>query len=69
MHALFEFLAAGAWEKLDGRHQDFAAFRCRACGQAYCERCWSVGEPEYEDGFYDRTGGRCPCGHTQTLDD
>lgn len=69
MTALLEALETGAWDALEGRHQDFTAFRCRACQQSYCERCWSVGEPEYDDGFYDCTRGHCPQGHEQTLDD
>lgn len=69
LSALFESLRAGRMERLEGRHQDFTAFRCRTCGQAYCEECWSVGQPLFDEGFYDRTPGICPSGHEQTLDD
>jgi hypothetical protein len=48
---------------------DFFAFVCRACAVVYCEKCWSVGPPEFDDGFYDCTRGECPKGHAQMLDD
>jgi hypothetical protein len=48
---------------------DLFAFVCRECKVAYCSRCWKVGPPELDDGFYDCTHGACPKGHTQMLDD
>lgn len=48
---------------------DFIAFRCEACQLDYCEKCWDIGPPEFDDGFYDCTYGACPEGHTQTVDD
>jgi hypothetical protein len=69
MATLMEALETGAWGALEGRHPDVTAFHCRACQRSFCERCWSVGEAEYDDGFYDRTRGCCPHGHEQTLDD
>jgi hypothetical protein len=48
---------------------DLFAFVCRQCGVVYCEKCWRVGPPELDDGFYDCTHGECPKGHTQMLDD
>ena len=48
---------------------DLFAFVCRQCAVVYCEKCWTVGPPEFDDGFYDCTRGTCPKGHRQTLDD
>ncbi len=67
--AVLDAIGAGDWARLEGRHGDLVAFRCRRCGKVYCERCWSVGAPVFEDGFYDRTPATCPLGHEQTVDD
>ena len=48
---------------------DFIAFHCRECGRCYCERCWRIGPPEFDEGFYDCTRAVCPQGHEQTVDD
>jgi hypothetical protein len=48
---------------------DFFAFVCRQCGVVYCEKCWTIGPPEFDEGFYDCTHGTCPKGHAQMLDD
>jgi hypothetical protein len=69
LSTVFDAIGVGEWMRLEGRHGDLAAFRCRLCGEVYCERCWSVGEPLFEDGFYDCTPATCPRGHEQTVDD
>lgn len=48
---------------------DFVAFHCWTCHHSYCERCWRIGPPEFDDGFYDYTQGACPEGHEQIVDD
>jgi hypothetical protein len=48
---------------------DFVAFHCWECKRSYCERCWRIGPPEFDEGFYDCTRGVCPDGHEQIVDD
>ena len=48
---------------------DFVAFHCRKCSRSYCQNCWRIGPPEFDDGFYDYTQGVCPEGHEQIVDD
>lgn len=52
-------------------HEDYYSFGffCRTCGRAYCDRCWSVGLPEFDEGSYDCTHAVCPEGHRQMVDD
>ena len=64
-----ERIRTGVLVDLRREDPDFFAFVCRECGVVYCESCWNVGPPEFDDGFYDCTRGTCPKGHTQTLDD
>ena len=52
-----------------GADADFVAFHCRACHRNYCQRCWRMGPPEFDDGFYDFTKATCPEGHEQIVDD
>ena len=67
--ALIDRIRTGDLGVLQREDPDFYAFVCRQCGVAYCQRCWKVGWPEFDDGFYDCTRGECPKGHEQTLDD
>lgn len=51
---------------------DLVAFHCRQCAADYCQACWRIGPPEFDDdfsGFYDCTEGVCPAGHSQVVDD
>jgi hypothetical protein len=51
---------------------DLIAFHCWECDSDYCEACWRIGPPEFDEdfpGFYDCTEGICPAGHTQVVDD
>jgi predicted RNA-binding Zn-ribbon protein involved in translation (DUF1610 family) len=48
---------------------DFVAFHCPDCGLVYCDTCWRLEPPVFEDGFYDCTRGVCPAGHTHVVDD
>jgi hypothetical protein len=48
---------------------DFVAFHCWKCDCSYCERCWRIGPPEFDEGFYDYTKAVCPQGHEQIVDD
>ncbi len=48
---------------------DLVAFHCRACGQVYCEQCWSSPRLVFDDGFYDCAYATCPHGHEQIVDD
>jgi hypothetical protein len=54
---------------LADEEQDLFGFVCGECGVAYCGRCWDIGPPLFDEGFYDCTRGTCPKGHEQTLDD
>lgn len=51
---------------------DLIAFHCWQCDSDYCQTCWRIGPPEFDEdfpGFYDCTRGVCPAGHTQVVDD
>jgi hypothetical protein len=48
---------------------DLFTFVCVECGRAYCQACWAVEPPEFDDGFYDCTHAVCPSGHRQLVDD
>jgi hypothetical protein len=48
---------------------DFVAYQCAACGQVYCDTCWQLHPPEFDEGFYDHTRATCPAGHEQMVDD
>jgi len=64
-----ERIRTSALVDLSREDSDLFAFVCRPCAVAYCAKCWNIGPPEFDDGFYDCTRGACPKGHTQTLDD
>lgn len=65
----FELLRRGDFEAVRGADADFIGFYCSACRRIYCEHCWHLGPPQFEDGFYDCTFGTCPQGHEQVVDD
>ncbi|MBI3240690.1 MAG: hypothetical protein HYZ49_00135 [Chloroflexi bacterium] len=67
--ALFEALRSGDYEAACRFDIDFVAFHCWSCGKSYCEACWQIGPPVFDEGFYDYTLGTCPEGHEQTVDD
>jgi hypothetical protein len=67
--AFFERLARQDFAAARGRDADFVAFHCWECGKVYCERCWTLGAPVFDEGFYDYTLGTCPEGHEQVVDD
>jgi hypothetical protein len=51
---------------------DLIAFHCWECDADYCDTCWRIGPPEFDEdfpGFYDCTEGICPAGHAQVVDD
>ena len=67
--AFFERLARADYAAARGDDADFIAFHCQTCGRAYCEQCWTIGAPVFDEGFYDYTSGTCPAGHEQMVDD
>lgn len=66
---LFEAICAGDYAAARGIDADFAAFHCRQCNLAYCDTCWRLSPPIFDEGFYDYTLGTCPQGHEQVVDD
>lgn len=66
---LFEAVRRGDFAAARGIDPDFVAFHCRGCGAVYCQDCWQIGPPVFEEGFYDYTLGTCPAGHEQVVDD
>ena len=69
LHRLTEMIRSADFASARGADADFVAFHCRGCNRSYCDRCWRIGPPEFDDGFYDCTRGTCPEGHEQTVDD
>ena len=79
----FDSLARQDYASARDADADFVAFHCRECGQAYCQQCWHIGPPLFDEGFYsvvfacgeaaerdgDCTFGVCPEGHEQVVDD
>jgi hypothetical protein len=48
------------------------AFHCWQCAADYCQDCWRIGPPEFDEdfsGFYGCTRGICPARHEQVVDD
>jgi hypothetical protein len=66
---LFDAICRGDYEAARGIDQDFVAFHCRACNTDYCEACWRLSPPVFDEGFYDYTLATCPLGHEQVVDD
>jgi hypothetical protein len=69
LRPLFSALRGGDYKAARQFDPDFIAFHCWECGLDYCEQCWHIGPPVFDDGFYDYTNGTCPAGHEQTVDD
>jgi hypothetical protein len=69
LQTFFETLCRGEYASLAAEDADFTAFHCDDCGQAYCDQCWRIGAPVFDEGFYDYTLGTCPLGHEQIVDD
>ena len=69
LRRLLEMVRSADFASARGADADFVAFHCRTCNRSYCDRCWHIGPPEFDDGFYDCTRGTCPEGHEQTVDD
>ena len=69
LRRLLELIHAADFPRARDGNSDFVAFHCRECNRSYCERCWRIGPPEFDEGFYDYTSGTCPEGHEQIVDD
>jgi hypothetical protein len=65
----FEKLCRGEFDDIRANDSDFVAFYCDECRQVYCDNCWRLGTPVFDEGFYDYTLGTCPRGHEQIVDD
>jgi hypothetical protein len=66
---LFEAIKQNDFAAAREIDQDFVAFRCEACGKIYCDTCWCLHAPVFDEGFYDFTRATCPAGHEQMVDD
>jgi hypothetical protein len=69
---LYGAIALGDFRRAHDLEPDALGFYCPDCDAAYCERCWDVGPPEFDDewpDFYDCTHATCPAGHAQIVDD
>ena len=69
LQRLLEMIRSTDYSAARGSDADFVAFHCRECRRSYCQRCWRVGPPEFDEGFYDFTKAICPEGHEQIVDD
>ncbi len=69
LETLFDWLAHAQYSPAREQDSDLIAFICRQCELPYCETCWVIGAPEFDEGFYDCTRGVCPHGHPQVVDD
>ena len=69
LERLLEVIRSADYCAARGADADFVAFHCRQCQRSYCNRCWRVGPPEFDEGFYDFTKAVCPEGHEQIVDD
>jgi len=65
----FELLARADYAAAEAADPDFLGFYCGQCRKPYCQNCWRIGAPEFDEGFYDCTAGICPEGHEQIVDD
>lgn len=66
---LFDAIDRGDLTLARSLDPDFVAFHCPDCDLVYCDTCWQLEPPVFEDGFYDYTQGACPAGHTHIVDD
>jgi hypothetical protein len=69
LEALFDAIEQGDFQTAARLDDDFVAFHCAACNAIYCDTCWQLGPPVFDEGFYDYTLGTCPEGHEQVVDD
>jgi len=69
LRLLLEMIRSGDHAAARSIDPDFVAFHCRACDRDYCQDCWRIGPPEFDEGFYDFTRADCPEGHAQIVDD
>jgi len=72
MKRLFDALARGDFRAAADVDDDAVGFYCYRCDAVYCERCWEIGPPVFDEdlpGFYDCTYGTCPRGHRCIVDD
>lgn len=72
LERLFEALTEKRLGEANRLDPDALGFYCPACDAPYCQGCWHIGPPLFDEdfqGFYDRTEGVCPYGHTRTVDD
>ena len=65
----FEVISRADYAAAQDADTDFVAFYCHECGRVYCDNCWSLSTPVFDEGFYDYTLGTCPEGHEQIVDD
>jgi hypothetical protein len=69
---LYQVIARGDLREAHNTEPDVLGFFCPDCDAAYCERCWDICPPEFDDErpeFYDCTHATCPAGHRQIVDD
>jgi hypothetical protein len=69
LQRLLEMIRTADYSAAQGVDADFVAFHCRQCRRSYCQNCWRIGPPEFDEGFYDFTKAVCPAGHEQIVDD
>jgi hypothetical protein len=67
--ALFEAINRGDYAASRRLDPDFVAFHCPDCDAVYCDTCWRLEPPVFDEGFYDYTEGICPVGHAHIVDD
>jgi hypothetical protein len=67
--AVFDAVASGDFAHADSLESDAVSFHCPECNRVYCDRCWRVEPPVFDDGFYDYTEAVCPNGHRHIVGD
>jgi hypothetical protein len=69
---IYAALVAGDLANVEAREPDMVSFYCPRCKAVYCEHCWQIGPPVFDEempGFYDCTYGTCPRQHRRMVDD
>ena len=51
-------------KKLYEMDLEYAPFHCPTCKKVYCNQCWEFFD-YFDGGFFDKTNGTCPNGHTR----
>lgn len=69
LEALLGLIRAGDYSRASDLEPESARFFCFDCERVYCDRCWQVEPPAFDDGFYDYTEATCPQGHRHIVDD